>query len=186
MTRWYIYMHTIATNLNLTLIFFWCVCIYCSLLYKKVPVKFLHEQYFIYLRSGHALHSENWLERAYTAMGGDLPFAWPHFRDGEEHRYVPQGSDGLRCGVLLLKFEHKEQWVETVRSHTGCTVAPTCILHGREVKPQLSSNKWYADKKQEFLATLQYPLDLATIFKEGQLRKFLRYNETPPGGVMVQ
>lgn len=99
--------------------------------------------------------------------------------------YVPAGVDGMRCGVLMLKFEHKEKWVETVRSHTGCTVAPACRMHGKEIRPQLSSDKWYAAKKHEFLETLRYPADVATYFTEGHLRNFFRYNATPPGGVAI-
>ena len=53
----------------------------------KASVDYLHENYFFYLRAGHALHSEHWLQSTYKVMGGIKPFAWPPFRVGEEHRH---------------------------------------------------------------------------------------------------
>ena len=60
---------------------------------RGAPVAVLHERFNWFLREGHALHSEDWLKRAFAAMlagaGVDLSeYSIPPFDAGRKHLLI--------------------------------------------------------------------------------------------------
>jgi len=171
---------------------------------QSVNVKVLQDAFVSRLRSGYASHSEHWLAGAFEALHGDawstrltqhklgkdalvrngVPLAWRPLNDFETYRYVPAG-DGLPCATLMLRFENSKEWAEAVRKQTKCQLAQQCLQFGKPINPQLSSEKWYAAKKEEFIKSFSYPDDLAATFRGGPLRRFFGYSPQPPSDLSI-
>ena len=138
-------------------------------------VSLLQKAFVTRLRSGYATHSERWLAQAYATLHGSewdnrrrcderlgirsikngIPTAWPPLGPNESYRYIAAG-DGLPCATLMLRFENSQQWRQVVSTIAGCDIAPSCMQRGKVINPQLSAEKWYSQKKSEFISNFRY------------------------------
>ena len=79
----------------------------------------------------------------------------------------------------MLRYEELRLWKRYVLSKTACRLKGPCKDGHEVVTPQDSREKWYYEKKAEFIATYAYPPDLEGIFVNGHMRQYFQYDEHP-------